>query len=244
MSAVVKAIGVKVEERAASLDWTQVCNDLRAEGNAVIASLLTADECFALKGLYGNDDLFRKRIVMQQHGYGSGEYKYFSYPLPEQVSALRTTVYPHLVDLANEWNQEMKIAVRYPKTHAEFIERCHEAGQVRPTPLILQYEKDDFNCLHQDLYGEHVFPLQLAILLSEPGKDFTGGEFIMTEQRPRMQTKPIVVPLSQGDGVIFAVHNRPVKGSRSSYRVNMRHGVSRLLSGHRFTMGIIFHDAK
>lgn len=243
MSAV-KSGRSKVEERTASLNWNAVCDSLRAEGNAVISSLLTADECSAISNLYNSDNLFRKRIVMKQHGYGSGEYKYFAYPLPEQVAALRSTVYPHLVDLANQWNQEMKIAVQYPETHAEFIERCHQAGQVRPTPLILQYEKDDFNCLHQDLYGEHVFPLQLAILLSEPGKDFTGGEFIMTEQRPRMQTKPIVVPLRQGDGVIFAVHNRPVKGTRGSYRVNMRHGVSKLLSGHRKTMGIIFHDAK
>ncbi len=197
-----------------------------------------------MASLYSRDDIFRSRIVMARHGFGRGEYKYFRYPLPDLVAALRTAVYPSLVPIANGWNMAMGVDVRYPEQHADFIERCHEAGQVNPTPLLLQYGADDYNCLHQDLYGEHVFPLQLAILLSEPGKDFTGGEFVMTEQRPRMQSRATVVPLRQGDGVIFAVHNRPVKGTRGVYRVNLRHGVSRIRSGQRHTLGIIFHDAK
>jgi len=180
---------------------------------------------------------------MARHGFGRGEYKYYAYPLPEPIATLRREVYPHLVPVANRWNETMNINVQYPSKHTEFIERCHAAGQVRPTPLILQYAEGDFNCLHQDLYGEHVFPLQLAILLSEPGRDFTGGEFVMTEQRPRMQSRPEVVPLRQGDAVIFAVHHRPVNGTRGPYRVNLRHGVSRLRSGHRHTVGVIFHDA-
>jgi hypothetical protein len=180
---------------------------------------------------------------MGRHGFGRGEYKYFSYPLPDLLGKLRAAVYPHLVPVANRWNEAMRIDVRYPEQHACFIARCHKAGQVRPTPLLLQYGVDDYNCLHQDLYGEHVFPLQLAILLSDPGADFTGGEFIMTEQRPRMQSRPMVVQLRHGDGVIFAVHNRPVQGARGAYRVTLRHGVSRIRSGHRHTVGIIFHDA-
>jgi len=182
--------------------------------------------------------------VMERHGFGRGEYKYFSYPLPDLIQALRTSVYPQLVPLANRWNEAMGSNVRYPATHAEYIERCHQAGQDKPTPLLLKYETEDYNCLHQDLYGEHVFPLQLAILLSEPEVDFTGGEFVMTEQRPRMQSRPIVVPLQKGDGVVFAVRHRPVQGRKSVYRVNLRHGVSRLRSGNRYTLGIIFHDAQ
>jgi hypothetical protein len=210
----------------------------------MVGHLLSPDECRTISGLYQNDDIFRSHVVMARHGFGRGEYKYFSYPLPGLIARLRTAVYPYLVPIANRWNKAMGIDVSYPEKHADFIERCHKAGQIRPTPLLLQYGADDYNCLHQDLYGEHVFPLQLAILLSEPDKDFTGGEFVMTEQRPRMQSRPIVVPLRQGDGVVFAAHNRPVKGNSGMYRVNLRHGVSRIRSGHRHTVGIIFHDAQ
>ncbi|WP_035052046.1 2OG-Fe(II) oxygenase [Andreprevotia chitinilytica] len=230
-------------DRVAMLDWLRIAADLDAQGCAVIESLITPTECTALAGLYSQDALFRSRVVMGRHGFGRGEYKYFSYPLPDLIAGLRTSVYPHLVPIANHWNAAMGIDSRYPEQHADFIARCHDAGQCRPTPLLLQYGPDDYNCLHQDLYGEHVFPLQLAILLSEPGRDFTGGEFVLTEQRPRMQSRPEVVPLKQGDAVVFAVHHRPVQGTRGVYRVNMRHGVSRLRSGQRHTVGIIFHDA-
>ncbi|MGD9679876.1 MAG: 2OG-Fe(II) oxygenase [Candidatus Obscuribacterales bacterium] len=233
-----------VTSRLKELDWQLVCDELDRQGFAVIERLLQAEQARSLMALYDRDELFRKRIIMGNHGYGRGEYKYFNYPLPDLVSELRTMVYPQLVELGNRWNETMKIPVRYPAVYADFLARCHEAGQVRPTPLLLRYGADDFNCLHQDLYGEHVFPVQLAVLLSSPGEDFTGGEFIMTEQRPRMQTKPLVVPLKRSDGVIFAVHQRPVKGSRGYYRVNMRHGVSRIIDGSRHTLGVIFHDAK
>ena len=233
-----------VAEQIKALDWTRVSQDLDSQGSAVIERLLSPDECQAVRALYPKDDIFRSRVVMARHGFGRGEYKYFSYPLPDVIAALRTAIYPHLVPIANRWNNAMGIDVRYPEKHADFIERCHQAGQDKPTPLLLQYGADDYNCLHQDLYGEHVFPLQLTILLSNPNKDFTGGEFVMTEQRPRMQSRPIVVPLRQGGGVVFAVHNRPVQGTRGVYRVNLRHGVSRILSGHRHTVGIIFHDAQ
>jgi hypothetical protein len=210
----------------------------------MLERLIRPDECQALAALYPVDALFRSRVVMARHGFGRGEYKYFSYPLPEIVAALRTTLYPHLAPIANRWNEAMGIDVRYPEEHADFIARCHEAGQTKPTPLLLQYGADDYNCLHQDVYGEHVFPLQVTILLAEPGGDFTGGEFVMTEQRPRMQSRAEVVPLRQGDAVVFAVRHRPVQGSRGVYRVNLRHGVSRIRSGHRHTVGIIFHDAQ
>jgi uncharacterized protein len=231
-------------ERVKTCDWERVSQDLDAQGSAMLERLLAPAECQALASLYPQDDLFRSRVVMGRHGFGRGEYKYFRYPLPDLIADLRTVVYPHLVPIANRWNTAMGIDIGYPEQHADFIERCHQAGQVRPTPLLLQYGADDYNCLHQDLYGEHVFPLQLAILLSEPNKDFTGGEFVMTEQRPRMQSRPTVVPLRQGDGVVFAVHHRPVQGTRGVYRVNLRHGVSRIRSGHRHTVGIIFHDAQ
>jgi len=230
-------------ERLGEFDWQQIGSDLDHQGNAVMQRLLSPEQCRSIAGLYSNNDLFRSHVVMGRHGFGRGEYKYFSYPLPDLLDRLRTGVYPHLVAVANRWNEAMGIDTRYPDTHADFIERCHNAGQKRPTPLLLQYGVDDYNCLHQDLYGEHVFPIQLAILLSEPNTDFTGGEFVMTEQRPRMQTRPMIVPLRQGDGVVFAVHNRPVQGTRGTYRVNLRHGVSRIRSGHRHTVGIIFHDA-
>lgn len=227
-----------------TLDWGQVAHDLDEQGGAVIEGLLTAEECRGIAGLYAEDSVFRSRVVMGRHGFGKGEYKYFRYPLPELVQKLREAVYPHLVPIANRWNAAMGIDVRYPEKHEEFVARCHEAGQTKPTPLLLQYGAGDYNCLHQDLYGEHVFPLQLAILLSAPGRDFEGGEFVMTEQRPRMQSRPMVMPLGQGDGVIFAVHRRPVEGTRGIYRANLRHGVSRLRSGQRHTVGIIFHDAQ
>jgi len=230
--------------RLSRADWQCIAADLDAEGNAMIAGLLSPGECRELSGLYAKDEIFRNRIVMARHGFGRGEYKYFSYPLPHLVADLRTAVYPCLVPIANRWNKAMGVEVHYPDRHADFIERCHRAGQIKPTPLLLQYGPDDYNCLHQDLYGEHVFPLQLAILLSEPNWDFTGGEFVMTEQRPRMQSRPIVVPLKQGDGVVFAVHQRPTQGTRGVYRVTMRHGVSRIRSGLRYTVGIIFHDAE
>jgi uncharacterized protein len=218
--------------------------NLDAYGWAILPKLLTPGECEAIAAMYGEDHRFRSHIVMARHGFGRGEYKYFSYPLPDRIGALRTALYQQLAPIANRWNESMGIDVRFPDAHADFIARCHKAGQARPTPLLLQYGEGDFNALHQDLYGEHVFPLQVAVLLSEPGTDFTGGEFVLVEQRPRMQSRAEVVPLRRGDGVVFAVHNRPVQGVRGVYRVNMRHGVSRLRSGHRHTLGVIFHDAK
>jgi len=232
-----------VVESINGFDWDRVARDLDTEGNATLERLVSPDECRMTAALYGCDELFRSRVVMGQHGFGRGEYKYFTYPLPDLISGLRTEVYPRLVPIANRWNQAMGIEIQYPETHADFLTRCHQAGQVLPTPLLLQYAADDYNCLHQDLYGEHVFPLQLAVLLSAPNRDFTGGEFVMTEQRPRMQSRPMVVPLGQGGAVIFAVHHWPVSGTRGAYRVNLRHGVSRIRSGQRHTLGIIFHDA-
>jgi hypothetical protein len=226
------------------IDWGGVTASLDAQGWALLSGVLTGAECRSLVDLYDEEERFRSHVIMARHGYGRGEYRYFNYPLPDAVTALRSSIYPRMVALANGWNEAMGSEVRYPLQHAEFIARCHEAGQRRPTPLLLRYGADDFNCLHQDLYGEHVFPFQAAFLLSQPEVDFTGGEFVLTEQRPRMQSRVEVVPLRQGDAVIFAVHQRPVKGTRGSYRVNLRHGVSRLRSGHRHTLGIIFHDAK
>lgn len=230
--------------RVNALDWPRISQDLDTQGSAVLEQLIPSDECHAVVAMYRQDDLFRSRVVMARHGFGRGEYKYFAYPLPQIVAELRTELYPRLAPIANRWNIMMGIEIQYPERHAEFIKRCHEAGQNKPTPLLLQYASGDYNCLHQDLYGEHVFPIQVAILLSEPGKDFIGGEFVLTEQRPRMQSRPEVVPLRQGDAVAFAVHHRPVQGTRGFYRVNLRHGVSRIRSGHRHTVGIIFHDAK
>jgi hypothetical protein len=205
---------------------------------------LTAEQCAALAQTYASDAPFRSRVVMARHGFGRGEYKYFAYPLPEPVAVLRAALYPPLAEIANRWNEAMAIDLRYPQEHASYLARCRKAGQTKPTPLLLQYGAGDYNCLHQDLYGEHVFPLQVTLLLSRPGEDFTGGEFVLTEQRPRMQSRAEVVPLAEGEAVIFPVHHRPVRGTRGIYRVNMRHGVSRLRSGHRHTLGIIFHDAK
>ena len=243
-SVVTAGSGERVPKRVNAVDWARLARDLDAQGSAVIERLLSPLECDALVALYPRNDLFRSRIVMSRHGFGRGEYKYLSYPLPYLIAGLRSAFYPHLAEVANRWNAAMGIDVRFPNEHVEFIERCHAAGQRRPTPLLLQYGPGDYNCLHQDLYGEHVFPIQVAILLSEPGRDFEGGEFVLTEQRPRMQSRAEVVSLKQGDAVAFAVHHRPVQGTRGTYRVNLRHGVSRLRSGKRHTVGVIFHDAK
>jgi hypothetical protein len=230
--------------RVDAIDWAQAESELDSQGCVVLKALLAPDECRALAALYPDDARFRSRVVMGRHGFGRGEYKYFSYPLPDVIAQVRPALYARLQGIANRWNEAMGIDIRYPDRHETFLQRCRAAGQTRPTPLLLQYEAGDYNCLHQDLYGEHVFPLQVAILLSQPGQDFTGGEFVLTEQRPRMQSRAEVVPLVQGDAVAFAVHHRPVQGTRGPYRVNLRHGVSRVRSGHRHTLGLIFHDAK
>lgn len=226
-----------------SFDWTAIAASLDHQGWAVLPGLLSPQQCAKTAALYDAETGFRSRVMMARHGFGRGEYRYFAYPLPDPVAKLRATLYPPLAALANLWHHRMGIETRFPPAHADFLARCHAAGQLRPTPLLLRYGPGDYNCLHQDLYGDHVFPLQLAILLSEPGRDFTGGEFVLTEQRPRMQSRAAVVPLRQGDAVVFAVHQRPVRGSRGEYRVNMRHGVSDVRSGQRHTLGIIFHDA-
>jgi hypothetical protein len=233
-----------ISERLHTVAWERVEADLDAYGGAVVERLLTLEECNAVAATYPEDAAFRSRVVMTRHGFGRGEYKYFRYPLPGVVEDLRTHLYPRLAPIANRWNDALRMDVRYPEKHAEFLERCHDAGQRRPTPLLLQYGEGDYNCLHQDLYGEHVFSIQVAVLLSEPGRDFSGGDFVLTEQRPRMQSRVEVVPLRQGDAVAFAVHHRPVQGTRGTYRVNLKHGVSRLRRGHRHTLGIIFHDAE
>jgi uncharacterized protein len=230
--------------RVDGVDWPRVADALDAQGSAVIDRLVTPGECAALSALYAQHAPFRSRVVMERHGFGKGEYKYFAYPLPDLIAALRTALYPRLAPIADRWNASMKIDVRYPPTHAAFVARCHAAGQSRPTPLLLQYAAGDYNCLHQDIYGEHVFPLQVIVLLSAPGRDFDGGELVMTEQRPRMQSRAQVVPLLQGDAAVIAVRHRPVRGVRGTYRVNLRHGVSRVRSGVRHTAGIIFHDAQ
>jgi len=233
-----------ITARIAAIDWPSIDAALDADGYAILPGLLEADECRALAATYDESDPFRSRVVMARHGFGRGEYKYFAYPLPEIVAALRIALYPPLAAIANRWNKAMGSATRYPANHAAYLERCHRAGQMRPTPLLLRYGVGDYNRLHQDLYGEHVFPLQATFLLSAPGRDFTGGEFVLVEQRPRLQSRAEIVPLSQGDGVIFAVHHRPQQGTRGIYRVSLRHGVSRLRSGHRTTLGVIFHDAR
>jgi hypothetical protein len=231
-------------DRVDHLAWQRLTQDLDQYGSAVLPRILSSEQCDALAALFPVDEHFRSHVVMERFSFGRGEYKYFRYPLPGIISELRTALYSHLEGVANRWNKVMGIDVRYPKEHAAFLRRCHQAGQLRPTPLLLEYGPGDFNCLHQDLYGEHVFPIQVTILLSEPGQDFMGGEFVLTEQRPRMQSRAEVVSLGKGDAAAFAVHHRPVQGKRGFYRVNFRHGVSRLTSGHRYTLGIIFHDAK
>ncbi|TPI11959.1 proline hydroxylase [Mesorhizobium sp. B4-1-3] len=239
-----KRVGRSSESRVAAQDWRGIVSDLNAHGCAVMPGLLSAEECADIAGLYPHEEHFRSHVVMARHGFGKGEYRYFKYPLPDLIEGLRSALYPRLATVANDWNEKMGVALRYPADHAAFLKRCHDEGQTRPTPLLLQYGPGDFNCLHQDLYGTLAFPLQVAILLSEPGEDFTGGEFVLTEQRPRMQSRAEVVPLKRGDAVIFTVHNRPVQGTKGYYRVNLRHGVSRLRSGRRHTVGIIFHDAR
>jgi hypothetical protein len=231
------------EARIDALPWPAIAAELDAHGAALIPGLLAPETCAAVAGGYGEDRLFRSTVVMARHGFGRGEYRYFAYPLPDLVAALRAALYPPLATIANRWNAALGEPVRFPEAHADFLARCHAAGQTRPTPLVLRYGPGDYNCLHQDLYGEHVFPLQVAVLLSEPGRDFEGGEFVLTEQRPRMQSRAEVVPLRQGDAVVFPVHHRPVRGARGIYRVNLRHGVSRLRAGARHTLGLIFHDA-
>lgn len=232
-----------LQQRVGSLDWQALVTELDTQGCAVAPSLLTRAECDELAALYRREEIFRSRVVMARHGFGRGEYKYFSYPLPDTVQELRSAFYRRLVPVANRWNETLRLDVRYPDEHASFVARCRTAGQCKPTPLLLTYGPGDYNCLHQDLYGEHVFPLQVALLLSEPSRDFTGGEFVLTEQKPRAQSRPLVLPLRQGDAAVFAVNQRPVAGARGAYRVAMRHGVSRLHSGARQTLGIIFHDA-
>jgi hypothetical protein len=239
-----KCVPASLDARVDQYDSNALTNELGLYGCAVIEKLLGQEECAFLAGLYDREEHFRSHIHMARHGFGKGEYRYFKYPLPDLVDNLRRSLYPRLAIVANDWNKRSGTSQRYPETHGEYLDLCHDAGQTRPTPLLLQYGPGDFNCLHQDLYGDLAFPIQVAILLSEPGRDFAGGEFALTEQRPRMQSRVEVVPLKQGDAVAFAVHNRPVQGSRGSYRVNMRHGVSRVRWGRRHTLGIIFHDAR
>jgi hypothetical protein len=249
MRAAAKAVALapamrSAEARVSAYDWETVAEDLNAHGCAVFEKLLSPDECRDIAALYPDETHFRSHVHMARHGFGHGEYRYFKYPLPALLGDLRTALYPRLAATANDRNARMGVSRRYPDRHSAFLRECHDTGQTRPTPLLLQYVRGDFNCLHQDLYGHLVFPLQVAILLSEPGRDFAGGEFVLTEQRPRMQSRAEVVPLRQGDGVAFAVHNRPVQGTKANYRVNLRHGVSRVRSGMRHTVGIIFHDAR
>ncbi len=232
------------ERRIGRYDWSATGATLDAFGCSVLPGLLTTEECREIAALYPREEIFRSHVHMARHGFGKGEYRYFKYPLPGLIGDLRTALYARAVVFANAWNERMSLDLRYPGDHADYLKICHDAGQTRPTPLLLQYGPSDYNCLHQDLYGDLAFPLQVAILLSEPERDFTGGEFVLTEQRPRMQSRVEVVPLRQGDAVLFAVHDRPVRGTKRNYRVNLRHGVSRIRSGHRHTLGIIFHDAK
>ena len=234
---------ISVADRIAGQDWQRVADDLDTYGAATMGPLLTPSHCRAISASYEDDDTFRSRVVMSRHGFGRGEYKYWAYPLPAVVDEMRTALYPSLANIANTWRAALGYEKAFPKEHAGYLKRCHKAGQKRPTPLLLQYTEGDYNCLHQDLYGEHIFPLQVAVLLSDPGREFTGGEFVITEQRPRMQSRAEVVSLKQGEAVIFPVNARPVAGSKGTYRVKLRHGVSRLRSGTRYTMGIIFHDA-
>ncbi|MBU2767848.1 MAG: 2OG-Fe(II) oxygenase [Acidithiobacillus ferrivorans] len=235
--------GRDLAKRIGTLDWMRVSHELDTSGCAVIPHLVAPDDCHAIAALYPDDSIFRSHIYLHRHGFGHGEYKYFRYPLPDLIEDMRATFYHHLAPIANRWHEQMRLLTRFPARHDEFIVRCHAARQESPTPLLVQYVAEDYNCMHQDLYGEHVFPLQVVILLAKPGLDFSGGEFVLTEQRPRMQSRAEVVPMAQGDALIFTVQHRPVVGTRGSHRVNIRHGVSRIRSGLRHTLGIIFHDA-
>lgn len=230
-------------KQVTAADWARIEADLDEYGCASLGTLLAPEECAALVAGYGAEAAFRKRVVMAQHGFGRGEYKYFAYPLPKPVETLRTALYPPLARIANRWNETMRLEQRYPDTHRAYLAQCRAGGQTLPTPLMLRYGTQDYNCLHRDLYGDLVFPLQAVFLLDMPGADFTGGEFVLTEQRPRMQSRAEVISLSQGEGLVFAVNQRPVQGTRGPYRVALRHGVSRVRSGTRHTLGIIFHDA-
>jgi hypothetical protein len=234
---------MEIEDRIASLEWDAIRNDLDAFGVASVGRLLDPEACRSVRALYPDDGHFRSHIVMARHGFGQGEYKYFARPLPDAVEKLRCGFYPKLAPIANEWHGRMGMAARFPVALDDFLDACHRAGQQRPTPLLLKYGPGDYNCLHQDIYGEHIFPIQLVVLLSSPGKEFSGGEFVMTEQRPRMQSRAEVVPLGIGEGALFTVRDRPRRGARGDYRVRMRHGVSRIRSGERYTLGVIFHDA-
>lgn len=248
MSAIIDEINrpttLSMADRVNAKDWVAIAKSLDERGWGLLPSLVSPEECAQIADLYGEEGHFRSHIHMARHGFGRGEYRYFRYPLPDLVERLRTATYPHLAAIANDWQARMGLEGRFPAEHTDYLAQCHAAGQVRPTPLLLQYVAGDYNCLHQDLYGDHVFPLQMAVLLSEPGEDFTGGDFVLTEQRPRMQSRVEVVPLRRGDAVIFAVNQRPVRGTRGTYRVAMRHGVSSLRSGRRHTLGVIFHDAR
>jgi hypothetical protein len=237
-------VGAAAPPSIEDIDWNAITDELDQRGCAVLQRLLTPGECRAMAGLFDRDDLFRSHIHMARHGFGSGEYRYFVYPLPDPIASLRTSLYERLAGLANDWSVRTHSSTQYPREHADFLSQCRAAGQNRPTPLLLRYRAGDYNCLHQDLYGELAFPIQLTVLLSQPGSDFTGGEFVLTEQRPRRQSRVEVVPLRQGDAVVFAVHSRPVKSGRGDYRVNLRHGVSQVRSGLRHALGIIFHDAR
>jgi hypothetical protein len=237
------AMPTSTAARLRKADWPRLVAELDERGTATLPGLLDRETCRAIAAAYPDDSKFRARVVMAKHGFGRGEYRYFSYPLPFDLGELRATLYAGLAPLANRWFEHMDVDARFPATHAAFLARCHAAGQTRPTPLLLRYGAGDYNCLHRDLYGEHVFPLQMAVLLSSPGTDFTGGEFVVTEQRPRMQSRVDVVPLAQGDAVLFAVSERPVQGTRGPYRVTHRHGVSRITRGDRHTLGVILHDA-
>ena len=235
---------MNLSEQIAALDWPRITTELNEQGFATTGPLLTSEQCAELSAGYNNSAQFRSRVVMSKHGFGRGEYQYYAYPLHPLIQTLRTNLYPPLALIANQWNQSLGKSAEFPAVHNQFLKLCHEAGQTRPTPLLLQYQQGDYNCLHQDLYGSLVFPLQVAFLLSDPTRDFTGGEFVLTEQRPRMQSRASVVPLRQGEAVIFAVNHRPQRGTRGVYRVALRHGVSTIRSGHRFTLGVIFHDAQ